>query len=130
MMVNKTEKNTKRILGIFYLVLGVMFAITVFGWIDTSPYFLPIIAGFMGLVLLSEAGVNQYFVKSTYQSINPKEVLGLASVLTGAGLLILGITMFGFLPVGANEFIVSTFGRTAGVVAIGGAIFSLIHFWT
>lgn len=124
-----TEKKTKLILGIFYLILALFFSITVWGLKDMARYVLPTVGLTMGLILISEGGIAQFFSRATYKKISGKEVLNLATVITGGGLVALAIAMFGLFPSSFSIALLKTFGATAGIIALAGGIFSFIHFF-
>jgi len=124
------ESKTKKLLGVFALILFALYAITSSGFRDMSGFYTPVIGFTIVLIIIIEGALIQYYKKSPFKKLDIKDGISLTMTAIAGILLLLSIAQLGILPAVWNASIQSTVGWIGGLIAVVGAILSIVFMWT
>ena len=126
----KAERKTKMLFGLFGLLMSVLFVAFSLGFKETPNYVMPAIGFFLGAIILSENGVQMYFKKSTYKTVDLADLIGIVSLMIGGGVIASSVLMIPVFASSVPVSIVSFFSSFSVVIGVGAGIFALIHMFT
>lgn len=126
-MENKIEKKTSMWLGMFVVVMSIVYIFVTLGRTNWITYIAIIWGLFLSVFLFLEAGVMDYFRKKEWRKIGFGDVVVWLSIGFGAVILVNSLLLIGTLKDSVPLWI-SNFAATNGVIAgVGGAILGIIH---
>ena len=123
----KLERGSKVVLGIFAMIMAVFFGLFNLGVANLSKNIMFTIGITLGVIILIENGVLMWFKKSTYKTIDGRDLLGIISLLS-AGMIIIGSVLhLAFISPAMPVALLTFFGNTSAVVSLAVVILALIH---
>jgi hypothetical protein len=126
-MAEKTEKLTQTILGIFAILMLIIFTVASLGAkYDFTKYVIMITGFVLSLTLISEAGVYQYFRSKSYKKIGFGDVVVLLAILLAGSVLINSFLMISMLSEVAPTWLITYSQASGTTIGILGLIVAIV----
>jgi hypothetical protein len=130
-MKDKLEKSTQTILGIFAVLMLVIFTIASIGIkYDFTKYVVMISGFFLTFILISEAGVFQYFRSKSYKKITFGDIIIFVSILLAGGVFINSLLMIPQLSAVSPLWLISYAQVSGAIMGLIGLIVAVIYMMT
>lgn len=127
-MVNSNiEKKTSLWLGMFVVVMSIVYIFVSLGKTNWIEWIALIWGLFLGVFLLLEAKVLTYFAKKDYKKIGFGDAVVIGSLIFGIVIILNSLLLIGAVKDLSPAWLIS-FGSTTGVVAgVIGALLGILH---
>ena len=130
-MAERTEKSTQMILGIFAILMLIIFTIASLGLEYDFTKYVVMITGFALFgILISEAGVYQYFRNKGYKKIGFADMLIFGAILLAGGVLLNSFLMISQIAQVSPEWLISYAQVSGTIIGIISLIIVLIFMLT
>ena len=126
----RLEKNSMKLIGIFLLIMFVMYGLASLGLSDWLIW-IPIIFGyFVGTFTFIESQIISYIKKKQYKSFDIGDIIVILSALTSVALIINSTLLINIVRNSAPEWLISFSSVTGIIVSVVGVILSILHFFS
>lgn len=126
-MKENIEKRTGLWLGLFILVMSIVYIFVTLGKTTWINWIAVIWGFFLGGLLILEAGVLTYFQKKDWKKLSFGDIIVWLSVAFAVVIIINTILIFGTLRESAPVWLVNFSTITGLTAGIGGAILGILH---
>jgi len=130
-MTDKTEKSTQTILGIFAILMLIVFTIASLGIKYDFTKYVVMITGFaLTFILISEAGVYQYFRNKSYRKIGFGDIIVFIAILLAGGVLVNSFLMIAQIAQISPAWLISYAQASGTIIGIVGLVIAIIFMAT
>lgn len=130
-MVEKIEKSTQLILGLFAILMLIIFTIASLGLKYDFTKYVVMITGFvLTCILISEAKVFQYFHNHGYRKISFGDLLVFGAILLAGGVLVNSFLMLSQIAEISPAWLISYAHVSGTIIGIIGLIIAVIFMIT
>ena len=121
------EKQTSLWMGLFILVMALMYILASLGKVDWLRYIAVIFGFFLAGFLFIQSGIRVYFQRQEYKKISIGDFVVFATIIFAAGILINSFLLIEALKNISPNWLLS-FSRVTGIIAgTGAGILAVVH---
>lgn len=129
-MAEKIEKTTQLILGVFAILLFILYFMSTLGHSEWIKYVFVLVSFVLAAVIISEAGVFSYFKTQGYKKISFSDIIIWLSLILAGGVIINGFLMIQAIGQAAPTWLLS-YAKTSGAIISGlGTLIAIVYMVT
>jgi len=125
----KARSASKKVIYVFVLIAALLYALTSLGVFDLGGYFAPVFGITMGVLVFTEVGINQYFNKSAWKTLNGQDIANFLAMLLAGAAIVNSVFMIpaigGDFPARVREVFGSAGAIISGLVVIMASVLLL-----
>ena len=126
----KTEKNTQTILGVFAILLLVIYTLVSMGRDEWAKYVFVVVGFALALILVSEAGVKTYFMSKKYRQITFSDMIVFGSMILAGGVLLNSFLMISSIKEQAPSWLLSFATSSSVIIGVLGTLVAIFYMVT
>ena len=123
------EKNSMRWIGAFLVTMFVIYGLASLGKLDFLRYIAVVIGFFLAGFLFVESQIISYLKNKKYRNFDVGDVIVVLSILVSVAIFINSLLLLNIINESAPQWLIKFSMTTGVVVAVIGAILSIIHFF-